>query len=141
MDTVYSSLCSWGLFYLYHQFIPRCFCVEGVPDGEGWHQLSLRLFAALGVSCPCPQHLCELSRVPCVTLLSGVCGCPGLQVRALSSVLCLGYSSLHVPVSCATCEVPALPQQKSQVCVVGFGQQIAANFRCGLDLDSAVHPT
>lgn len=114
-------------------------CGRGARWG-GMHQFSLRLSAALGVSCPYPQRLCEVSRVPCVTLLSGVCGCPELQVRAPSSVLWLGYSSLHVPVSCVTCEFPALPQQKSQVCVAGFGQQIAADFKCGVGLGLSCSP-
>lgn len=75
----------------------------------------------------CPQHPCALcsavSRVPCVTLRSGLrvwlpwAAGEGTELCPLAWLLQHAQGScLHFPVSCVTCEVPALPQQKSQDC-------------------------
>lgn len=79
---------------------------------------------------------------PCAQ--GSVCGCPGLQVRAQSSVPWLGYSSTHRAHACMSLGavlLMKLPQQKSQAFVAGFGQQIAADLEYGVRLGLSCLPS
>lgn len=129
MDTVYSSLCSQDLFCFYHQLIPQCFFVEGVPSGEGWHQLSLRLCCSGNVlpvpSAPVCSLLCAEQGPLCPLALRGLCGCPGLQVRAhLSQALsfCLATPAFTGLMPACPCELCYLwspcstPAEKPSLC-------------------------
>lgn len=151
MGTVYSSLLFSGSLLSLPTVYPTVFLCGRGARWEGCHRLSLRLFIALGISCPCPQHPCALcsvvSRVPSVTLLSGVCVWLPWAAGEGTELCPLAWpfqhsqgSCLHVPVSCVTCAVPALPQQKSQVFVAGFGQQIAADLEYGVGLGLSCSP-
>lgn len=151
MGTVYSSLLFSGSLLSPPPVYPMVFlCGRGARWG-GMSPALPQIVCCSGNVLPgtCPQHPCALcsavSRVPCVTLRSGLrvwlpwAAGEGTELCPLAWLLQHAQGScLHVPVLLVKSLL--YPSRKVKT-VAGFGQQIAADLEYGVGLGLSCSPS